>query len=222
MMHTASSFSSHSAHEHIQSTSSDRSDRQSLHNANTMMRSGTAALARMKTDDSEASHIDANASLHKNQHGPKAPSFRIMLLLFLAIFALLRTVTSCNLPSAGADRIFERYGFKVDHSCQPTGSLLHFHDTSSTAMHLRGGALSRECYSRTEFSHASAASFAPCAHHSCRCAPTSSDVVLSPPLHESMSDPMLQPYRDSSAAARMQHGRRPKLSRSVEVDYCYE
>ena len=225
MMHATSSVSSNGADERNRSDSSDQtlhhqSRKQSLHNAITIIGSRTAVPARNKTDDSEASHIDANTSFHKTQHTPKAPSSRITIMQFLVIFALLRTVMSCKLSSAGAGQIhlFERYEFKVDHPCQPTESLLFFHDTSSTVMHLRGGALSRECYSRTEFSHASAVSLAPCARHCGGCAPTSSDVVLSPPLHESMSDPMLQPYHDGRAAARTQHGRRPKLSRSVEVD----
>ena len=176
-----------------------------MYNTITVISSRAAGLGRMKMDDLEASHIDANTSFHKTQHRPIAHSYIMWILEFLAILVLLRTVTSCNLPSGGADRIIQRYAFKADHSCQPAASPLHVHDTLSTVMHLRGGALSRECYSRTEFSHASAVSLAPCARHCGGCAPTSSDVVLSPPLHESMSDPMLQPYRDG----RSGHPARP-------------
>ena len=86
-------------------------------------------------------------------------------------------------------------------------------------MRLRGVVLSREGYSRTEFSRASAVTFAPCIPLR---PPTARDAAFSPPLHASISGPELRQYHENCAAARMQHGRRPKLTRSIEVDKYFE
>ena len=163
----------------------------------------------MKTNYLEEKFEDT----HRTQHRSKTISFSMLILNFFTLFRIAKT---CNVPVIGAARNLAQYEFEVDNSCHPTASPLHFHDTSSAAMRLRGGTLSRESYSLTEFSRASAVSFAPSATVSGRCNPTSPDAAFHPPLHARILNPMVRHYRD--AAARMQHGRPPKLSRSVEVN----
>ena len=206
-MHTEIGFSSHGAHEQ----DGNWRVRRRSHTPHVTISARTAVLAEMKTDDLgglEASYRAVNKSAHKAQHKSKVISVGMVVIQF---FVLLRIA---NQPAADAARNLPRYEFEVD-DCQH-----HSHDTlPSTSMHLRGGALSKEGYSLTEFSRASA--FAPFARTvprlSARC--TSTAAAVCPPLHSSMPDPVLLQYREGRAAARMQHGRPPKLSRSVEVNY---
>eukprot|EP00291_Cryptomonas_curvata_P003418 CAMPEP_0172181370 /NCGR_PEP_ID=MMETSP1050-20130122/17776_1 /TAXON_ID=233186 /ORGANISM="Cryptomonas curvata, Strain CCAP979/52" /LENGTH=180 /DNA_ID=CAMNT_0012854637 /DNA_START=148 /DNA_END=690 /DNA_ORIENTATION=+ len=168
-----------------------------------------AALAWTKNDDLQN---DFDVCSHKTQHRSKSISFSVAVLQF---FTLLQFSMSCNIPAAG-HRKLSRYEFDVDNSCQPAASQHRTHDPSSAAMHLRGGTLWSEGYSRTGFSRASAVSFAPGT-------PTTkgAGAPFVPPLRPSMPEPVLWQY-DSRAAARvaMPHCRRPKLSRTIEVDVC--
>uniref|UniRef100_A0A7S0LUH4 Uncharacterized protein n=1 Tax=Cryptomonas curvata TaxID=233186 RepID=A0A7S0LUH4_9CRYP len=212
-MHSAGCSKSLSAHKgaSCQTTPSDRSCRRSLHAMNFKISA--------KSDDSDASCINENRCLHcshRNQHRSRTIKFSLMIMQF---FSLLQIAKSCNMPVTGAARNLQRYDFEVDHSCRSTESQNDFPDTSSAAMHLRGGTLSREGFSLTEYSRASAVSFATSARLSGRSTPAARDAAFRPPLHASMPDQVLRQYHESRAAARMQHGRPPKLSRSVEVNH---
>jgi hypothetical protein len=139
-------------------------------------------------------------------------------MILLQIFTLFRIGETCNLPASVADRNLPRE-FDVDFSCRPTAaSPHHTHDTPGAVILLRGGVLSKEGHRRAEFSRASAISFAPCARISGRCTPTAPDFNFSPPLRTSSPDPGLRHYHEGRASVRMQHGRPPKLTRSVEVN----
>jgi hypothetical protein len=177
-------------------------------------------VAQMRTGDSEASHISANKSYNKIRHRSKAIAFILFILQIFVFSALLRSAVPCNLPvtGIGAARNLDRYEFRVeiDTYFQPAVSQLDFHESSSFGMHhLHRGALS---YIRKEFSHASAVSFAACARLSDRCTPNVRDTAVQPPSHANMPEPTLHLCRESRAAERMQLSRRPKLSRSVEVE----
>jgi hypothetical protein len=221
-MHNAGCSNSLSACEGelCQAAPSDRICRRHFHAVYFEIIVRRAVLARMKP--SEASCIDENSFVHcphTIQHRSKAITTIRFNMLIMQFFTLLQIANSCNIPVTGAARNLQRHEFEVDHSCRPTEDHQDFSDSLSAAMHLRGGTLSREGFSLTEHSRALAVSFAPSTRLSGRCTPAVRETAFRPPLRASSSDPVLRKYRDSRAAARMQHGRPPKLSRSVEVNH---
>ena len=168
-----------------------------------------AGLLRMKRIDVDGKPDVMNFFAHRARS--KTVSFSLVLL---QTFTLFRFADSCN-PVAATSCSFSLCKFDVDFSCHPTASQLNPHDVSSSGMHLRGGTVSKEGYSRTEYSRASAVSFAQCARHSGRCPPSASDATFSHPLHPSAPKSELRYYHEGRATMRIQP---PKLSRSVEIN----
>ena len=176
------------------------------------MRSRNAALARMKLGCWEESQTNVNTHSHTTQHGSKTRNVSAAMLKFLT---LLRLIMSCSLPAAATASHMQQHELEVDfhNRDQPTASPHHSTNTTRAAMHLRGGALSRQA-------SCAAAAFGPCARLAGRNAPTSPcDAALTLPLQPSAPEPTLRLWRrEGRACARAPRGRPPKLSRSVEVN----
>jgi hypothetical protein len=131
--------------------------------------------------------------------------------LELQIFMLLRIAESCNLP---ADRNLPRYELDIKY--------LSFHrnltssDTSRASIRLRG-ALSRRDRN-TEILPALSKIFVPSARLLAAITLHSNLPTFNPPPSTSMLEIGLRQYHEGRAAARMQYGRPPKLSRSFKVN----
>ena len=214
-MHTANSLSALEG-ALCQASPNDRNCRRSLHAVHFKTSPRPPVFAGLKSDDSCIDEKICSHRSHKYQYKSKTTKFRMLVMNF---FTLLKIAKSCNIPVTGADRNLQRYEFEVDHSCRPSESHHDSPDASSAAMHLRGGTLSREGFSLTEYSRASAVSFASSARLSGRSTPAARDAAFRPPLHASKPDLVLRQYHESRAVACMQHGRPPKLSRSIEINH---